>query len=59
MTYDQKCWELAVAFVNEIDRPLKTRKELSHELAQQIQKAIEDFLEDVQTSEKKVEDRGK
>lgn len=47
MTYDTRCYELAEAFLNTHDYPTLTderRKELAHELAQQIQAAIEDFF---------------
>lgn len=46
MTYDERCWQLAMVFVHEIDRPLKTRKELGHELAQKIQATIEEFMKE-------------
>lgn len=44
MSYDERCWQLAMVFVHEIDRPMKTRKELAHELAQKIQATIEEFI---------------
>jgi hypothetical protein len=51
VTYDVKCWELAVAFVHDVERPAKTRKELADELAQVIQRAIEDWMEDQKPKE--------
>ncbi len=54
MTYDPKCFELAIQFVHDLDsniRPMKARKALAHELAQVIQRAIEDWMEDQKPKE--------
>ena len=49
MAYDEKCWDLAEAFILDEpilkDKPPEEVKALCDELAQDIQNCIEDFLE--------------
>ena len=49
MAYDEKCWDLAEAFITDdptlMHKPEEEQKALIHELAQDIQNCIEDFLE--------------
>lgn len=44
MTVDPKCHELAGKFLDDVDLTLETRMKLQDELAQEIQRTVEDFL---------------
>ncbi len=45
-TYDQKCLDIAQNFLSDHQMTVDRRAQLEHELAQDIQQAIEDFMED-------------
>ncbi len=45
-TYDQKCLDLSQSFLCDHDMTVKKRAQLEHELAQEIQQTIEDFMEE-------------
>lgn len=47
MTYDRRCYDLALEFLEDEDVPPRQRKELAHHLAQTIQNAIECEIEDI------------
>lgn len=49
MTYDQKCYDLAEAFLS--DEPNADTSEHRHVLAQRIQSAIEDYLAELTEAE--------
>jgi len=50
MTYDPKCYNLAELFLLDCDVPPAEEPKLRHELAQRIQTAIEDFLQEKELS---------
>ena len=45
MTYDQKCYDLAVVFLSDVQDPVQ--HEDAHRLAQEIARVIDDFLEEL------------
>ena len=45
MAYDQKCYDLAALFLSDVQFPVK--HEDADRLAQEIQRTIEDFLEEL------------
>ena len=46
MAYDQKCYDLAEAFLSDVQNPVKHKD--AHKLAQDIQCVIEDYLNEVE-----------
>ena len=54
MSYDSQCYDLAEAFLSDIQNPVN--KDDAHKLAQDIQDVIEDYLSDVEAREKPKED---
>ena len=46
MSYDQKCYDLAEAFLSDVQNPVK--HEDAHKLAQDIQGVIEDYLDELE-----------
>ena len=46
MAYDSKCYDLAEAFLSDVQNPVK--HEDAHKLAQDIQSVIEDYLNDLE-----------
>lgn len=49
MSYDQKCYDLAEAFLSDVQNPVK--HEDAHKLAQDIQSVIEDYLDELERAE--------
>ncbi len=45
-TYDKQCLALAYSFLSDSNADISNWRELSHQLAQEIQQTIEDFMED-------------
>ena len=45
MSYDEKCYDLAIAFLQDYRLSEDRTKKYAHELAQNIQRTIEDYLE--------------
>lgn len=50
MSYDSQCYDLAEAFLSDIQNPVN--KDDAHKLAQDIQDVIEDYLSDVEARDK-------
>lgn len=45
MSYDTRCYELAKVFLSDFEIPSQAKRDkLTHQLAQDIQDSIEDFL---------------